>query len=194
MTAAVDIIFDLDGTLVDSAPHIAAILSEVAGREIHASQTRQYLTQGGEQLVSALLGDANLDQNLVKFRKLYHSAPTPDCLYPGVRDGLARLVAAGRTMAICSNKPQILCEKIVADLALDHFAVVLGSACKPCTIPLGAALYVGDSKVDQETAALSGIPFIFVTYGYAEPGFSCPASQFDRFDDLVHFALQQVAA
>ena len=144
--AAVDIIFDLDGTLVDSAPHIAAILSQVAGRDIQASEARHYLTQGGEQLVSALLGDDNLDANLAQFRALYLSAPTPDCLYPGVRDGLDRLVAAGRSLAICSNKPQILCDKVVADLALDHFALVLGSACKPCIIPLTAGLYVGDSK------------------------------------------------
>ena len=190
MPAAVDIIFDLDGTLVDSAPHIAAILSDVAGRSIDPAQTRQYLTKGGEQLVSALLGDDNLDKNLAKFRSLYISAPTPDCLYPGVRDGLDRLVAAGRTMAICSNKPQSLCEKVVADLGLDHFAVVLGSACKPCIIPLAASLYVGDSKVDQETAAVTAIAFAFVTYGYAEPGFVTDSPSFNTFTEVVDFALQ----
>ena len=185
MPAAVDIVFDLDGTLVDSAPHIAAILSQVAGREIDAADARQYLTQGGEQLVSALLGDDDLDANLAKFRALYFSAPTPDCLYPGVRDGLDRLVAAGRSLAICSNKPQILCDKVVADLALDHFALVLGSACKPCNISLTAGLYVGDSKVDQDTAALSNIPFAFVSYGYAEPGFVAVQPHFDTFAGLI---------
>ena len=190
MPVAVDIIFDLDGTLVDSATHIAAILSDVAGREIKAWDTRRYLTMGGEQLVSALLGDANLDQNLAKFRELYLCLPTPDCLYPGVRKGLERLRDAGRTMALCSNKPQILCEKTVADLGLDQFAAVLGSACKPCMIPLTAALYVGDSKVDQETAALSGIPFAFVTYGYSEPGFTTDAQRFDTFPAIVDHILQ----
>ncbi|WP_309602675.1 HAD hydrolase-like protein [Sphingomonas sp.] len=190
MTAAVDIIFDLDGTLVDSVTHIAAILSEVAGREIKPSDARHYLTQGGEQLVSALLGDDNLHENLAQFRELYLSLPTPDCLYPGVRDGLDRLQDAGRTMAICSNKPQILCEKTVADLRLDHFAMVLGSAGKPGNIPLTASLYVGDSKVDQDTAALSDIPFAFVTYGYAEPGFASDDQSFDTFAEVVDFALQ----
>ena len=190
MTAAVDIIFDLDGTLVDSATHIAAILSKVAGREIKPSDARHYLTQGGEQLVSALLGDDNLHENLAQFRELYLSLPTPDCLYPGVRDGLDRLRDAGRTMAICSNKPQVLCEKTVADLGLDHFARILGSACKPCKISLVATLYVGDSKVDQVTAAVTGIPFAFVTYGYAEPGFTTTARSFDTFAEVVDFALQ----
>ena len=190
MPAAVDIIFDLDGTLVDSATHIAAILSDVAGREIKASDARQYLTLGGGQLVSALLGDTNLDQNLAKFREIYVAAPTPDCLYPGVREGLDRLRDAGRTMALCSNKPQILCEKTVADLGLEQFAVVLGSAGKPCVIPLTAALYVGDSKVDQHTAALSGIPFVFVTYGYAEPGFTTDVISFDNFPEIVDHILQ----
>lgn len=185
MTTAVDIIFDLDGTLVDSATHIAAILSEVAGREIKPSDVGQYLTQGGEQLVSALLGDDNLHENLAQFRELYLSLPTPDCLYPGVRDGLDRLRNAGRSMAICSNKPQILCDKTVTDLGLDHFAIILGSAGKPCKIPLAATLYVGDSKVDHATAAVTGIPFIFVTYGYVEPGFTPPARSFDTFPALV---------
>ena len=190
MTNAVDIIFDLDGTLVDSAPHIAAILSEVAGRSIDPAQTRQYLTKGGEQLISALLGDDNLDENLAKFRQLYFSLATPNCLYPGVREGLDRLASSGRTMALCSNKPQILCGKVVAELRLDHFALILGSIGKPCIIPLTAALYVGDSKVDQETAAVTGIAFAFVTYGYAEPGFTTDAPSFDTFAEVVDFALQ----
>ncbi len=189
MRQAVDIIFDLDGTLVDSAPHIAAILSEVAGREIHASEARHYLTQGGEQLVSALLGDDNLHENLAKFRELYLSLPTPDCLYPAVREGLDRVACSGRTMALCSNKPQILCEKVVADLRLDHFSEILGSACKPCIIPIAAALYVGDSMVDQETAAVTGIAFAFVTYGYAEPGFVTDSPSFNTFTEVVNFAL-----
>ncbi|MCY7281439.1 MAG: HAD hydrolase-like protein [Sphingomonas bacterium] len=190
MTVAVDIIFDLDGTLVDSAPHIAAILTQVAGREIHASQTRQYLTKGGEQLISALLGDESLDENLARFRELYISHPTPDCLYSGVRDGLDRLASAGRKMAICSNKPQILCDKIVADLGLGHFSAIIGGARKPSPQPLTATLYVGDSIVDYDTAALSKIPFAFVTYGYADPGFNTDSPQFDTFADVVDFALQ----
>ena len=190
MSPAVDIILDLDGTLIDSAPHIAAILSQVAEREIRAAEARHYLTLGGEQLVSALLGEDNLGQNLAKFREYYVAAPTPDCLYPGVREGLDRLRSAGKSMAICSNKPQSLCEKIVTDLGLDHFAVLLGSACKPCFIPLAASLFVGDSRVDQETAALSGIPFLFVTYGYREPGFTTDAPGFDSFPDVVEAILK----
>lgn len=190
MTTAVDIIFDLDGTLVDSATHIAAILSQVAGRKIKASDARHHLTKGGEQLVSALLGDDNLDRNLAEFRELYLSLPTPDCLYPGVRDGLDRLRQAGRTMALCSNKPQILCEKTIADLGLDHFELIIGSAGKPCRIALTANHYVGDSKVDQDTAAITGIPFAFVSYGYAEPGFTTDACSFDTFPALVDHILR----
>ena len=190
MVTAVDLVFDLDGTLVDSAPHIAAMLSEVAGRPIRATDTRQYLTQGGEQLVAALLGDKDLVENLAKFRELYIAAPTPDCFFPGVREGLDRLASAGRTMAICSNKPQSLCDKIVAELELDHFEIILGSASKPCRIPLPASLYVGDSMVDRETAERSDIPFAFVTYGYAEPGFTCTSLRLDDFPSVVDFILR----
>ena len=107
-------------------------------------------------------------------------------------------------MAICSNKPQSLCDKIVADLGLDHhFDAVVGSV---DSLPLKPApdlalraldrldttasdcLYVGDSDVDRQTAANAGIGFLFVTYGYAEPGEAIDAlARFDRFDQLAPY-------
>ena len=107
-------------------------------------------------------------------------------------------------MAICSNKPQALCDKIVADLSMNvHCAIVVGSVAgvplKPAPdlarlalAKLGAVpeecLYVGDSGVDRQTAENAGVPFLFVTYGYAEPGVAIDArARFDCFDDLVRF-------
>ena len=131
--------------------------------------------------------------------------PTPaECLFPGVSDGLRALLRLGIRVAICSNKPQSLCDKIVADLALTSYCpIVVGSLAgvplKPAAdlaqlalAQLGAApgecLFVGDSEVDRQTAVNAGIPFLFVTYGYAEPGATIDAlARFDRFDELVRF-------
>lgn len=210
------IIFDLDGTLVDSAPLCAQIINEMlversSAKVVAASDAQDYLTKGGAQLVTALLG-SNPDQlasDLAGFRARYAARRTPaDCLFAGVGDGVATLSRLGVRMAICSNKPQSLCDKIVSDLALaPYFAVVVGSVASVPLKPapdlalaalaeLGAAprdcLFVGDSEVDRQTANGVGIPFVFVTYGYAEPDFVFDGlAQFDHFDELVQFASGQ---
>jgi len=207
-----NIIFDLDGTLVDSAPLIAGIINEMlrergSSRVVEASDARACLTRGGAQLVTELLGStsAEIALDLARFRALYMARPTPPaCLFPGVGDGLRALSRLGVRMAICSNKPQALCDKIVADLSMNvHCAIVVGSV---AGVPLKPApdlarlalaklsatpeecLYVGDSGVDRQTAENAGVPFLFVTYGYAEPGVAIDArARFDCFDDLVRF-------
>ncbi len=203
------LIVDLDGTLVDSAPLIAGIINSMLAdrgvdRRVAAIDARAHLTQGGSQLVTALLGPdlVDLDTDLADFRTRYVALDTPpDCLFPGVREGLGALEAMGIRMAICSNKPQSLCDKIVADLDLgDTFDAVIGSRdalpLKPAPDLAQLALdrlgadpadcfYVGDSEVDRQTAANAGIGFLFVTYGYAEPGQPMPAfDRFDRFDAI----------
>ncbi len=210
MTKPPSLIIDLDGTLVDSAPLIAGIINRMlADRGVDRSTSpeaaRAYLTQGGSQLVTALLGDDldELESDLAKFRSHYAALATPDdCLFPGVREGLATLSGLGVRMAICSNKPQSLCDKIVADLDLGrHFDAVVGSIdslpLKPAPDlalraldALGASpaacRYVGDSDVDRQTAANAGIDFLFVTYGYAEQGRPIEAlARFDRFDQIA---------
>ena len=221
MSGPPSLIIDLDGTLVDSAPLIAGIINQMladrsSSRTVAAIAARTYLTQGGSQLVTALLGPdlGDLDRDLADFRTRYAALATPaDCLFPGVRNGLDALSALGVRMAICSNKPQSLCDKIVADLDLaHHFVAIVGSAdgvpLKPAPdLAFGAlaklgvtaadCLYVGDSDVDQQTAAKAGIGFLFVTYGYAEAGTSIDAlARFDRFDQIAPFisALQRQVA
>jgi phosphoglycolate phosphatase len=215
------IIFDLDGTLVDSAPLCAAIINEMLAergstRVVAALDARRFLTKGGIQLVTALLGSEahEAQAEVVEFRARYASRPTPqDCLFPGVAEGLDALSQLGVSMAICSNKPKQLCEKIVAELGIaSHFAVVAGSVpdlpLKPAAdlahralaglgAPAADCLFLGDSEVDLLTAAAAGVPFAFVTYGYAEPGFTAgDFPHFDEFAEFVRFAsppLSQVA-
>lgn len=204
------IIFDLDGTLVDSAPTCAAILSEMLGERgssgvVHAADARTLLTRGGADLVGPLLRSRpeNLASDLADFRARYAARRTPvDCLYPGVAEGLRTLAQFGARMAVCSNKPQSLCDKIVADLALDSYlTTVVGSvdgvplkpapdlalsALEQLGPASGACWYVGDSNVDSMTAVNAGIPFLLANWGYAEPGKSIAAlARFDTFDAVV---------
>lgn len=213
------VIFDLDGTLVDSCAVCVDILSEIlvergSARQIDPTGARTYMSRGGLDMVSGLLGDACRDPaaDLADFRTRYQLRQTPvDTLFPGVSEGLAQLRAAGLTLSICSNKPQSLCEKVLADTGLtDHFAVVVGgqSGLRPKPAPdllstllnridhpPEACLFVGDSELDHAVAVTAGIPFHFMTYGYAEPGWALTRGvAFDCFPTMTRAILSRISA
>lgn len=215
MTAPPHIIFDLDGTLVDSAPLCAGIINDMlrarrSARTVSPVEARAFMTRGGADTVAALLGAecGEIASELADFRTRYAARQTPEsCLYPGVREGLGQLAELGVRMAVCSNKPQHLCAKVVQDLGFDFaIASVVGSrpghALKPAAdlarlaldelgADAGDCLFVGDSEVDQLTARAAGIPFLLVAYGYAEPGWSAEAVRvIDRFDELPTLLMQ----
>lgn len=186
------IIFDLDGTLVDSCSVCTGILQDMITARGHhhvidADYARGFMSRGGEAMVAALLGPAGLDPalDLREFRERYAETTTcTQALFAGVPEGLSQLAGAGHTMAICSNKPQQLCDKVLSDTGLhEYFAVVVGGRPgippKPAPDLLDLALaelradraacvYVGDSELDHQTAAARSIPFHFLTYGYAD--------------------------
>jgi phosphoglycolate phosphatase len=183
------LLFDLDGTLVDSASTIGQVLNAMRAARGHAphdsARYRSWVSLGAEQLIANAL-DAAPDQVaelLAAFRAAYRELPTPaSALYPGVAAVLAALHAQGYRMAICSNKPQALCAKVLRDTGLEpYFQVVVGgdtaSHPKPHAAPLEHALaalgaqpdqavLIGDSTVDQRAAAAAGLPFIFFRGGY----------------------------
>ena len=204
------IIFDLDGTLVDSAVICTDILNEMlhergSQRMITVADAKPYLSRGGLYLVTNMLDDecGNPDEELADFRRRYADWPTPaNSMYDGVHEGLHELVDLGFNLAICSNKPQALCDKVIFELGLARvFSAVVGTAPgrRPKPDPqlmqlvlneLGAAphqcLYVGDSELDADIAAATGVPFLFVTYGYCEEAWTgFGIAQFDRFSDVV---------
>lgn len=188
------IIFDLDGTLVDSCPTCIDILGEMllergSDHVIEPEGARYYMSRGGSEMVKALLGPACGDPELeiAEFRARYAVRPTSaDALFPGVTENLVALRDAGFSLAICSNKPQNLCEKVLADTGLAPlFTAVIGRQASMRPKPeldqvhavlehLGAAprncIFVGDSEIDYEVSRKAKIPFIFMTYGYAENG------------------------
>jgi phosphoglycolate phosphatase len=118
-----------------------------------------------------------------EFRAIHRIIAVPtDLPFPGVRETLGEMAAAGIGMAICSNKPQFLCERILSELGLArHFLAIIGStterARKPD--PEGAllaleavngtstnTLYCGDSVIDLETARAACLNAALVSWGY----------------------------
>lgn len=213
------ILFDLDGTLVDSCATVVDILSAMradrgSDAAIDPLAARDYMSRGGLAMIRGLLGETCVDPeaDLADFRARYQRHTTsPETLYPDVAIGLARLRAAGLTLSICSNKPQNLCEKVLADTGLSHhFTAVIGGqpGLRPKPAPdlldallvrlgceAGACVFVGDSELDHRIAADAAIPFHFLTHGYAEPGWEArDCAVHESFSSLTDALLARAAA
>jgi phosphoglycolate phosphatase len=204
------IIFDLDGTLVDSVQICTEILNAMhrdrgSSVVLGNADTRRYISQGGAPMVEALLGSACVDpdKDIIEFRARYADLATPtNCLFAGVREGLAALRRQGFTLSICSNKPQLLCDKVLSDLGLNEmFDTVVGSKpgllLKPATDLMDLVLrnldaqadqcvFVGDSELDHGLANACNMRFMFVTYGYADIQCNSDDVQsFNNFTDVI---------
>jgi phosphoglycolate phosphatase len=204
------LIFDLDGTLIDSNAECVAILQEMLDerrikRRIDPASSAPYMSLGGAKMVTALLGDACIapDEDLNEFRLRYAQRITPaDSLFDGVAIGLKHLKDKGFRLAICSNKPANLCRKVLGDTGLaDYFCSIVGTSpgVRPKPAPdllhlllaeMGAephdCLFIGDSELDEAIAAVEKIPFLLMRYGYGSadwvPG-DCVS--FECFAELV---------
>lgn len=185
-----NIIFNLDGTLIDSARITGLILDQMltergVGEPADLEVIKAMDAVGGTAMIAAVLGPHTTDPaaDLEEFRARHRRIEVPrDVLFPGVAAALGELSARGVGMAICSNKPQVLCEKILGDLGIaSRFAGIFGSAPdrprKPdpaaALLALGAlsgeaevALFCGDSVIDVETAAAAGVAACLVSWGY----------------------------
>jgi phosphoglycolate phosphatase len=185
------IVFDLDGTLVDSVVICADIgramlLARGADvRQVSTDAVRRNISVGGTVLVADMLGDwaDDPERDLIEFRERYAQMTSPaSSVFDGVRETLSVLHERYESLSICSNKPQGLCEKVLGDVGLaDMFKTVVGSRegirKKPDPALLDLALrevvgarrdclYVGDSEVDWELSRNAGVRFIGVSYGY----------------------------
>lgn len=208
------VIFDLDGTLVDSAPdlHAAALamLDEAGLPPVTFEQTRSFIGNGAPKLVERLIdatGGAAARQESLLARFLHHYGADPVSrtrLYPGVDAALDRLAAVGYRLAICTNKPEAPARAIAEHfgLAARMDAIIGGDSLpvkKPDPAPLHAALaatraqgalYVGDSETDSATARAAGLPFALFTEGYRKAPVAEIAHDqaFDRFEALPALA------
>jgi phosphoglycolate phosphatase len=210
------IVFDLDGTLVDSAPDIAAAanrtLADFGQNALPLAQLTGFVGHGVPALVRRVIDACDLDPALhpeMTDRMLAHYAAHPADMtrpYPGVPEALAALRAAGHTLGICTNKAHGLSVQILDALALSEwFDVVIGGDSllvkKPDPSPLTTAfagltgaplLYVGDSEVDAQTAVNAGLDFALFTEGYRQTPVAALRHRFafDHFEKLPPFVLR----
>ncbi|MCI4664594.1 MAG: phosphoglycolate phosphatase [Neomegalonema sp.] len=207
------IIFDLDGTLIDSAPDLHAsankMLRALGRPEVTLAQVISFIGNGVPKLVERALGatggaePAEAEKALILFQEFYSVDPVSLTKpYPYVMRLLTGLGAAGVPMGVCTNKPEQFTGAILDALQLRQFfgSVVGGDSLtvrKPDPAPLrlcfdelgvaaGAGLYVGDSETDEATAAALGAPFAFFTGGYRKKAADAFDSvfAFDQFDAL----------
>ena len=192
----VTIAFDLDGTLVDTAPDLIGALNVVLGEcrlpALKTEAARILVGRGARALIErgfAVAGhplDADHAPKLVaRFLDIYRSRIADESMiFDGLEPALDRLAEAGAILCVCTNKPTDLSNLLLAALKLDRrFASVIGADAAPKPKPDAShflmaveraggdpqrAIMVGDSETDVATARAAGAPVIAVPFGYTE--------------------------
>lgn len=206
------LVFDLDGTLIESAPeirHCLNLLLEEHGRpSVTLPQVERMIGNGVAKLLERGFEATggmpdDVDAALARFIGIYNDAPIAETpVYDGVPETLARLHAAGHVMAICTNKLYEPTVKILEGLGFArYFRAVAGGDSFPVRKPdpghllgvlerLGAAredaIMIGDSPNDIGCAIGAGVRSIALSYGYSNvPAAELGADRLvDRFADL----------
>lgn len=188
------ILFDLDGTLVDTAPDLLGALNHVLAdlglAPVPLSEVAEMIGHGARAMIETgvrarggVLSATEMDAAFERFIAYYvgniavHSRP-----FDGAVEALQDLRARGAILTVCTNKRQDLSERLLGQLGLtSQFTAIVGadrvSQRKPdAAHPLetiaqaggdpARALFVGDSRTDERAARNAGLPFVFVTFGY----------------------------
>ncbi len=213
------IVFDLDGTLVDTAPDLMHALNYALARAGHppvsAETVRSLVGMGAQVMIeeglrlagitadlTAMLGDflVHYEANLAR-----ESRP-----FPGAVAALERLRAEGARLAVCTNKRERLSRRLLQELDLEgYFSAIAGRDTFPVAKPdpghlLGAirlaggdpfrAVMIGDTDIDVRAAKAASVPVVLVSFGYCGPPPSLPPeSVIDHFDQL-HASLSALLA
>ena len=189
------IVFDLDGTLVDSSPDIATavnqMLSELNQDTYPEQQIKQWLGNGATMLIKcALTGElepqiepANLQQAMSLYFNFYSAnICVKSQLYSGVKTGLEYLKTADIKLACITNKPSLLTIPLLTEIGIKNYFQFIASgdtfqrmkpdplplleAAKATGVALDNALMVGDSKNDIQAGKCAGFKTALVPYGY----------------------------
>jgi phosphoglycolate phosphatase len=209
------IVFDLDGTLVDTAPDLLESLNHsllAGGAQVTDTDGfRRFVGHGGRVMIERayaaqqkMLDKAEHDRLFELFLEHYgKNIPGRSRPYPGVPEALERLAARGWLLGVCTNKTEEFSRRLLEGLGLAHrFAAICGSDTfnhrKPDprhlteTIAMAGgnpdcAVMVGDSQTDIDTAKAAGIPVVAVDFGYTDRHVRefSPSRIISHFDELT---------
>ncbi|SFE52982.1 HAD family hydrolase [Succiniclasticum ruminis] len=184
------IIFDLDGTLLDTLTDLA----EGTNYALHVNgfpertldEIRRFVGNGARKLIERAVPDGQIEAALEKVRQdfnVYYKIHCKDHTgpYPGIMEMLQELVQQGYSLGVVSNKPDFAVQDLIPEYFPDIFSSISGErqgvakkpapdlileAMKNLQADSSNAVYVGDSEVDMEAAANAGIPCISVVWGF----------------------------
>ena len=187
-------LFDLDGTLVDTAPDLHAALQHALAAHGHPptdyDRTRAFVGAGARAMIERALAhhalavdEDHVESMLAQFLAHYGAAPTANSEpFDGAAELLDALAGRGARIACVTNKPEHLARSVLAGVGLDdHVALLLGGDSlerrKPDPLPLhhacrafageaANAVMVGDSTTDVHAARAAGMPCVCVRFGY----------------------------
>ena len=203
------IVFDLDGTLIDSVGDIHAALNQMLGRAGHDPLDRDAVTsfvgKGSSNLVKRVIDHVGLPNDavshtnyLTEFMDIYTSAPARfTTVFDQVHEVLKDFQSSGIALGLCTNKPQGATDVVLKEFGLAAFfgSIVGGdrlSSRKPDPamlhlvmeeLAVERCLFVGDSEVDVATAKAADVPIALFTQGYRQTSVAELAPDFD-FDDF----------
>lgn len=208
------IAFDLDGTLVETAPDLVHATNHALSlcrlEPVDAEEIRPFISFGARAMIKKGLEVHGHDVPADEFETLFSrflayyadNIAVGSHAFPGLEECLERLSRAGARLAVCTNKQEALSRKLLDALGLSkRFAALAGRdtfpVCKPHPDHLRGAIrlaggdpqravMVGDSDVDIATAKAAGIPIIAVTFGYTDVPVRdlAPNAIIDHYRDL----------
>ncbi len=209
--SALTVVFDLDGTLVDTAPDLVDTLNVVFGREklppVPYAEARNMIGGGARRMIELGLQSEGRAVTTVELDRLFadfiahYSAHIADRSrpFPGLEQALDRLAVKGCRFAVCTNKLEGLSRLLLDALKLtgrfeaicgqDTFGVqkpnpeILRRTILKAGGDVGHAIMVGDSANDIDTALAAGLPVIAVDFGYTE----IPVTQLGPHRIISHF-------
>lgn len=188
------ILFDLDGTLLDTIPDLAlacnAMRADLGLPALPQEQIATFVGKGTENLVRRALYDVQAGapdtaQALDLFNRHYQACNGRHSrLYPGVLEGLQDFQSQGLRLAVVTNKPEGFARPLLEHTGLaPYFELIVGGdtcarkkpdplpfvhACEQMDVPLDRSLVVGDSLNDAQAARAAGLTVLMVPYGYNE--------------------------
>ena len=208
------IVFDLDGTLADTAPDLIGTLNVVLAREslppIPLDQARDLIGAGARALIERGMASAGREPTPERLEELFRfflahygeHLLEESRLYPGVLEALDRLEADGFPLAVCTNKVEAHALKLLDGLGVaERFAAITGRDTFPYFKPdprhltltveraggqPDRAVMVGDSRTDIATARAANLPVVAVTFGYTDTPVEelGPDRVIEHFDEL----------